>query len=85
MALDEVSRDELQGIVTQPNAHSECCFGQWYESKAPEMLHNHPGFIVMTYLDNFKAINDLYRALYAAKAAGKNCVRVWEAAMEGGA
>lgn len=28
-------------------AHMECRFGQWYHSKAPEKLRNHPGFIAL--------------------------------------
>ena len=67
MALDEVTRDELQGVIAQlkealynhqqwhgaliralvcklpgdkhdtnPAAHTECRFGQWYYGKAPE-------------------------------------------------
>ncbi|HUX42424.1 MAG TPA: diguanylate cyclase [Rectinemataceae bacterium] len=78
MALDDVTRDELQGIIAQlqeslnshqqwhgslirtimcrlpadkhdtsDEAHAECRFGQWYYSKAPEKLRNHPGFIAL--------------------------------------
>jgi diguanylate cyclase len=78
MALDEVTRDELQGIIGQlkeslynhqqwygtlirtlvcglpgdkhdinPQAHTECRFGQWYYGKAPEKLIKHPGFIAL--------------------------------------
>lgn len=78
MALDEITRDELQGVIAQlkeslnnhqqwhaalirslvcrlpsdkhdinPTAHTECRFGQWYYSKAPEKLRSHPGFIAM--------------------------------------
>ena len=78
MALADVARDELQGIIAQlkeafynhqqwhgalirtivcklpgdrhdtnPLAHEECRFGQWYYSEAPEKLRNHPGFIAL--------------------------------------
>lgn len=78
MALDDVTRDELQGIIAQLkeslynhqqwhsalirslicklpgdkhdisiNAHTECRFGQWYYSKAPEKLHTHPGYVAL--------------------------------------
>ncbi len=78
MALNEVTRDELQAIVAQLKealynhqswhsalvrtlvcalpgdkrdtsdaAHTECRFGQWYHSAAPERLRNHPGFVSM--------------------------------------
>lgn len=30
-----------------PEAHTECRFGQWYYSHAPEKLRQHPGFIAM--------------------------------------
>ena len=32
---------------TNPEAHTECRFGQWYYSKAPEKLRHHPGFIAL--------------------------------------
>ena len=78
MPGDEVTRDELPGVIAQlnealynhqqwhgalirtlvcklpgdkrdtsPLAHTECRFGQWYYGKAPEKLHNHPGFLAM--------------------------------------
>ncbi len=78
MALEVVTRDQLQAIVAQlkealynhqiwhgallrtlacglpgdkhdlsDTAHTECRFGQWYYSEAPENLRNHPGFIAM--------------------------------------
>lgn len=78
MSLNEVTRDELLGIIAQlkeslynhqqwhaalirtlvcdlpadshdisTTAHKECRFGQWYLSKAPEKLHNHPGFMAL--------------------------------------
>ncbi len=78
MALHEVTRDELQGVIAQlkeslnnhqqwhgalvrtlvcrlpgdkhdtsDEAHTECRFGQWYYSKAPEKLREHPGFIAL--------------------------------------
>jgi len=78
MPLDQVTRDELQGIIDQlkeslynhqqwhgalirtlvcklpgdkhdtaADAHTECRFGQWYYSKAPEKLRTHPGFVAL--------------------------------------
>ena len=78
MALDEVTRDELQGVISQlkealyshqqwyeylirsivcklpadqrdidPDAHTECRFGQWYYSTAPDKLRTHPGFVAL--------------------------------------
>lgn len=78
MALDEVTRDELQSVIAQLKeslynhqqwhgslirtlvcklrgdkhdisdaAHTECRFGQWYYSKGPEKLRDHPGFIAL--------------------------------------
>ncbi len=32
---------------TSDEAHTECRFGQWYYSKAPEKLRKHPGFIAL--------------------------------------
>lgn len=78
MSLDEVTRDQLPGVIAQlkdalyyhqqwhgalirtlvcklpgdkhdsePLAHTQCRFGQWYYGKASEQLHTHPGFLAM--------------------------------------
>lgn len=92
MALQEVSRDELQGVIAQlkeslnnhqqwhgalirtlvcglpgdkhdtsEEAHTECRFGQWYYSKAPEKLRKHPGFIALG--DEHQRLHHLARLL----------------------
>ncbi len=99
MALDEVSRDELQGVITQLKealynhqqwhtalirtfvcklpgdkhdissvAHTECRFGQWYYSNAPEKLRKHPGFITMG--EEHQRLHHLARLLLLAVDAG---------------
>lgn len=99
MALDEVSRDELQGVIAQlkealynhqqwhsalirtfvcklpgdkhdisPVAHTECRFGQWYYSNAPEKLRKHPGFIAMG--EEHQRLHHLARLLLLAADAG---------------
>ena len=99
MALDEVTRDELQGIIAQlkealyshqqwfgglirtlvcklpadkhdanPEAHTECRFGQWYYSKAPEKLRHHPGFVAMG--EEHKRMHHLARLLLITANAG---------------
>jgi diguanylate cyclase (GGDEF)-like protein len=99
MALDEVSRDELQGVIAQlkealynhqqwhgalvrtivcklpgdkhdtnPNAHTDCRFGQWYYGKAPENLRNHPGFVALG--EEHKRMHNLARLLLFAANAG---------------
>lgn len=99
MALDEVSRDELQGVITQLKealynhqqwhtalirtfvcklpgdkhdistvAHTECRFGQWYYSNAPEKLRKHPGFIAMG--EEHQRLHHLARLLLLAVDAG---------------
>lgn len=78
MALNEVTRDELQSVIAQlkeafnnhqqwygtlirtvmcklpsdkhdtsEEPHTECRFGQWYYSSAPEKIRKHPGFIAL--------------------------------------
>lgn len=99
MALDEVTRDELQGVVAQlkeslynhqqwhgaliralvcklpsdkhdtnPAAHTECRFGQWYYGKAPEKLRKHPGFIALG--DEHQRMHHLARLLLIAAEEG---------------
>lgn len=99
MALDEVNRDELHGVIAQlkealynhqqwhgalirtlvcklpgdrhdidPQAHTECRFGQWYYGKAPEKLRSHPGFIAMG--DEHQRMHHLARLLLIAADAG---------------
>ena len=99
MALDEVSSDELQGVIAQlkearhnhqqwhgilirtlvcklpgdkrdtnPLAHTECRFGQWYYGKAPEKLRSHPGFIAMG--EEHQRMHHLARLLLIAADAG---------------
>jgi len=100
MSLNEVTRDELQGIIEQlkeslynhqqwhgalirtlvcklpgdshdmsTTAHMECRFGQWYNSKAPEKLCNHPGFIALG--DEHKRLHHLARLLLIGADEGK--------------
>jgi diguanylate cyclase (GGDEF)-like protein len=100
MALDEVTRDELQGIIAQlkeslynhqqwygalirtlvcklpadrhdtnPEAYTECRFGQWYYSKAPEKLRTHPGFIALG--EEHQHMHHLARLLLLAGDAGQ--------------
>lgn len=92
MALEEVTRDELQGTLSQLKeslynhqqwhsalirtlvcklpgdmhdmsltSHTECRFGQWYYSDAPEKLHNHPGYIALG--DEHQRLHHLARLL----------------------
>lgn len=99
MALEEVTRDELQGVIAQLKeslyshqqwysalirtlicklsgdvrdtnieAHTECRFGQWYYGKAPEKLHQHPGFIALG--EEHKRMHNLARLLLIAAYAG---------------
>lgn len=99
MALDEVTRDELQGVIAQlkealynhqqwhgaliralvcklpgdkhdtnPAAHTECRFGQWYYGKAPEKLRTHPGFIALG--DEHQRMHHLARLLLTAADEG---------------
>jgi len=99
MALDEVTRDQLQAVISQlkealyshqqwhgalirslvcklpgdkhdtnPAAHTECRFGQWYYGKAPEKLRSHPGFISMG--DEHQRMHHLARLLLIAADAG---------------
>lgn len=98
MALDEVTRDQLQAVISQlkealynhqqwhgallrtlvcklpgdkrdtnPTAHTECRFGQWYYSTAPEKLRNHPGFIAMG--EEHQRMHHLARLLLIAAGA----------------
>lgn len=100
MALDEVTRDELNAVVAQlkealyshqqwhsalvrslvcklpsdkhdtnPAAHTECRFGQWYYSKGPEKMRNHPGFIAMG--EEHQRMHHVARLLLLAADAGK--------------
>jgi diguanylate cyclase len=95
MALNEVTRDELQSVIAQlkealynhqqwhgnliralvckqpgdkhdsnPAAHTECRFGQWYYGKAPEKLRSHPGFISLG--DEHQRMHHLARLLLIA-------------------
>jgi len=99
MALDEVTRDELQGVIAQlkeslyshqqwhgalirtlvcklpgdkhdtnPAAHTECRFGQWYYGKAPENLRKHPGFIALG--EEHQRMHHLARLLLIAADEG---------------
>ena len=99
MALEEVTRDELQGVVAQLKeslynhqqwhgtlirtlvcklpgdkhdtsdaAHTECRFGQWYYSKAPEKLRKHPGFIALG--EEHQRLHHMARLLLIAADAG---------------
>jgi len=99
MALDEVTRDELQGVIAQlkeslynhqqwhgtlirtlvcklpgdkhdtsETAHTECRFGQWYYSKAPEKLRTHPGFIALG--EEHERLHHMARLLLIAAGAG---------------
>lgn len=99
MALDEVTRDELQGVIAQlkealynhqqwhgalirslvcklpgdkhdtnPVAHMECRFGQWYYGKTPEKLRKHPGFIALG--DEHQRMHHLARLLLIAADEG---------------
>lgn len=99
MALEEITRDELQGIVSQlkesfynhqrwhgaliralvcklpcdkhdtsEEAHTECRFGQWYYSKAPEKLRYHPGFVALG--DEHQRLHHMARLLIVASSAG---------------
>lgn len=103
MALDEITRDELQGIVAQLKeslynhqqwhgalirtlvcklpcdkhdtstaAHTECRFGQWYYSKAPEKLRTHPGFIAMG--EEHQRLHHLAKLLLIAAEGGNPIV-----------
>ncbi|SHM15626.1 diguanylate cyclase [Rhodanobacter sp. OK091] len=98
MALDDVTRDELQGIIAQLkeslynhqqwhsaliralicklpgdkhdigiNAHTECRFGQWYYSKAPEKISTHPGYIALG--DEHQRLHHMARLLLIAANA----------------
>lgn len=99
MALDEVTRDELQGVIAQlkeslynhqqwhgalirtlvcklpgdkhdtsETAHTECRFGQWYYSKAPEKLRTHPGFIALG--EEHERLHHMARLLLISAGAG---------------
>jgi diguanylate cyclase len=98
MALDDVTRDELQGIIAQlkeslynhqqwhsaliralicklpgdkhdigTNAHTECRFGQWYYSNAPEKISTHPGYIALG--DEHQRLHHMARLLLIAANA----------------
>lgn len=100
MALEEVTRDELQGIIAQlkeslynhqqwygglirtlvcklppdkhdtdPQAHAECRFGQWYYGSKPEKLRSHPGFVAMG--EEHQRMHHLARLLLLADDAGQ--------------
>lgn len=100
MALNEVTRDELQAIVAQLKealynhqswhsalvrtlvcalpgdkrdtsdaAHTECRFGQWYYSAAPDRLRTHPGFVAMG--AEHQRLHHLAMLLLRAAHAGK--------------
>lgn len=100
MALEEVTRDELQGIIAQlkeslynhqqwygglirtlvcklppdkhdtdPQAHVECRFGQWYFGNKPEKLRSHPGFVAMG--EEHQRMHHLARLLLLADDTGQ--------------
>jgi diguanylate cyclase len=99
MALNDVSRDELQAIIAQlkeslnnhqqwhgalirtlvchlpgdkhdlsDTAHTECRFGQWYYSPAPEKLRKHPGFIALG--EEHQRMHHMAKLLLLAEGAG---------------
>lgn len=49
-------------------AHTECRFGQWFYSDAPEKLRNHPGFVAMG--EEHKRLHHLAKLLLLAAYAG---------------
>lgn len=53
---------------TNADAHAACRFGQWYYSKAPEKLRNHPGFIAMG--EEHKRMHHLARLLLRSAESG---------------
>lgn len=53
---------------TSDIAHTECRFGQWFYSDAPEKLRNHPGFVAMG--EEHKRLHHLAKLLLLAAAAG---------------
>ncbi|WP_265942729.1 diguanylate cyclase [Dechloromonas sp. A34] len=53
---------------TSDIAHTECRFGQWFYSDAPEKLRKHPGFIAMG--EEHKRLHHLAKLLLLAAAAG---------------
>ncbi len=55
---------------TQPEAHKECRFGQWYYSDAPEKLRTHPGFVAMG--EEHQRMHHLARLLLLAVNAGSS-------------
>lgn len=100
MALGEVTRDELQSVISQlkealynhqqwhgalirtlvcklpgdkhdvdPQAHTECRFGQWYYGNTPEKLRQHPGFVAMG--EEHQRLHHLARLLLIAADSGK--------------
>ena len=99
MPLNEVTRDELQGMIAQlkeslnnhqqwhgalirtlmcklpgdkhdtsDSPHTECRFGQWYYSKAPEKLRKHPGFIALG--EEHQRLHHMARMLLIAAETG---------------
>ncbi|MDT8377144.1 MAG: diguanylate cyclase [Mariprofundaceae bacterium] len=105
MALDEITRDELQGIISQlkesfynhqqwhgtlirslvcklpgdkrdisAEAHTECRFGQWYYSAAPEKLRNHPGFIALG--EEHQRLHHTARLLLSAAGANNPVINI---------
>lgn len=99
MALEEVTRDELQAVIAQlkealynhqqwygalirtlvcklpgnkhdidPEAHTNCRFGQWYYGKAPEKMRNHPGYIALG--EEHQRMHHMVRLLLNAADAG---------------
>lgn len=53
---------------TNPDAHTECRFGQWYYGDAPEKLRTHPGFVAMG--EEHKRMHHLARLLLIAADKG---------------
>jgi diguanylate cyclase len=49
-------------------AHTECRFGQWFYSEAPEGLRNHPGFIAMG--EEHRRLHQMAKQLLIAASAG---------------
>ena len=105
MALDEITRDELQSVINQlkeamyshqqwynalirtltckqpankhdcsTSAHTECRFGQWYYSHAPENLRMHPGFVAMG--EEHQRMHQLARLLLLAAEDGKSVTTI---------
>jgi diguanylate cyclase (GGDEF)-like protein len=52
-----------------PQAHTECRFGQWYYGNTPEKLRQHPGFVAMG--EEHQRLHHLARLLLIAADSGK--------------